>query len=417
MNSFFVFNNSLKSTLKNYFFRTVQFSFKQGITFFIIFLAAKILSSYEFGVFSFIFATVMFFSVLSDFGVSRSTSKIITEESINKNHQLGEIFFSGLVIIIALSLACIVVILSLREFILDEFSGYIIYIFPIIFLFPLSSLFDGYYLGQKNFHELAKVFSIAGIISLVIDTYLILNYGLVGALLSVNIFYFLLVVLFFIRHQKKIFFIRKETVMRILRYAVLIGLPGLGFFLFTRANVYLLGKLNFIVEGGYFEFIDRAFIAAAFPFLMFGQILAPTITEKVTLNKRGNVLVQFKKVFWRTTIIAVGFTLVFILVFPPLIKFFYPHYYTEEFLAIFGTIIVLLPFILISNTINDPFIVGSGLARISLLTIPFGILNVILSLILVNYISYWGILYSTIFCSVSNKILSYFLVFKNLRSG
>lgn len=415
MKSFFIFGDKRKTTLKHYSFRTVQFSFKQGITFYIIFVSAKMLSSYEFGVFSFLFATIMFFTVLSDFGVSRSTSKLVTEETVNKKHLLEKVFFNGLVIILLFGLLCLSVLLIFKELILDEFSNYIIYMLPMVFLFPVSSLFDGYYLGQKKFDELAKVFSIAGVLALIIDTYLIINYKLIGALISVNVFYLLLTVLFFFKHQKKIYTIHYNVIKKILSYAVLIGLPGIGFFLFTRANVYLLGKLNFIVESGYYEFIDRALIAAAFPFLMFGQVYAPTVTEKIALDKKQYVYEQFKKIFVRAVILACILALLAYFAFPQLVKIFYPTYYNDKFIEIFKILIILLPFNFISNTVNEPFIVGSGLARISLLTIPFGVLNILLSLFLVNYFSFWGILYSNLFCSISNKTLSYFFIYKKLK--
>lgn len=410
--SAFIHNN--KTAVKNYLFRIIQFAFRQGVTFFIIFLSAKLLSTYEFGVFSFSLATIMFFSVLSDFGISRTTSKFVTEELINRQLQPEEVFFNGLAIILVFSSACTVFLLLFSELILDEFSIYLGYILPMVFLFPLSSLFDGFYLGQKKFNELSKIFSFTGVIALGIDSYLIVEYGLIGALISINVFYFLLLIVFLFKHQKRLFTVRKNTIKKILHYALFIGLPGIGYFLFTRANVYLLGKLNFIVESGYYEFIDRAFVAASFPFLMFGQVLAPTITEKVALNENKQVLLMFRKIFRAAAVIAIVFALIFYLVFPHLLAIFYPQYSNEGFLTVFYILILLLPFMLMTDTLNEPFIVGSGLAKISLLTIPFGILNVILGITLVKFFGYLGILYSTLFCSITQRLISYFLVYKRL---
>ena len=71
--------------IKNFFWRALQISGKQGITFIIFILCAKLLSIEDFGSLNYLLAIIYLLVIFSDFGISTSASKYIAEYDV-KNY-------------------------------------------------------------------------------------------------------------------------------------------------------------------------------------------------------------------------------------------------------------------------------------------------------------------------------------------
>jgi len=81
----------------------------------------------------------------------------------------------------------------------------------------------------------------------------------------------------------------------------------------------------------------------------------------------------------------------------------------------FDLLLLHLPLVLISGFIVQPFIIATGKAKYSLLTIPFGIINIGLGILLIQYYGFIGVIYSTLIISFANKILTFYLIYNGLR--
>ena len=75
-----------KETIHNFIWRSLQIFGKQGITFLIFILCAKLLTPYDFGLYNYALAIIFFFIIFGDFGISAATSKYVAEyNAINKD--------------------------------------------------------------------------------------------------------------------------------------------------------------------------------------------------------------------------------------------------------------------------------------------------------------------------------------------
>jgi hypothetical protein len=81
----------------------------------------------------------------------------------------------------------------------------------------------------------------------------------------------------------------------------------------------------------------------------------------------------------------------------------------------FNLLLVHLPLLLISGFIVQPFIIATGKAKYSLLTIPFGFINIGLGILFIGYYGFMGVIYSTLITSITNKIITFYLIYNGLR--
>ena len=178
-----------KETLNNFFWRSLQIFGKQGITFFIFIICAFLLPPFEFGVYNYILAIIYFLIMFGDFGISTSVSKYVAEYSLTDKNKLKNVLFSSGILIFGLTIIITVLTVLFGEFYLKENYIYILYLLPMLFLSPMTSLYDGIYRGLKKFKELAIISTIVGIISIFMIYFLIINFGLLGALIAQSLFY------------------------------------------------------------------------------------------------------------------------------------------------------------------------------------------------------------------------------------
>src|SRR3989344_477957 len=72
-----------KETIHNFIWRSMQIFAKQGITFLIFILSAKLLTPYDFGIYNYLLAIMFFLIMFGDFGISTATSKYVADFNIN----------------------------------------------------------------------------------------------------------------------------------------------------------------------------------------------------------------------------------------------------------------------------------------------------------------------------------------------
>ncbi|NOX18778.1 MAG: oligosaccharide flippase family protein [Chlorobi bacterium] len=409
--------NTAKKIAPDFIWRAFHFASRQGINFAVMLISVKLLSPEEFGIYSYVVAFAFLFTLISDFGISRAVTKFVAQYKLTDEEKLKSVFFNSAIIIVSIVTFLIIVLLFFSDSIVGEkYSDYLWLLIPFFLFVPLTSLFDGIYIGLKEFKKIGKIAVVSALIVLPSAYFLIKTYSLTGSFLSLNLFYTLFFILIAVSYKHYKFELNKEMISEIGKYSLIVGVSGFGMFLYTKANTIILGKYDFIVETGYYEFIDKVFAMITIPFIIFGQILSPKLTELVSLNRRKEVFQYFKKTSLLSLGLAAVVTAALYFLFPLIVSGFLPKYDTENFMSIFYLIIFNLPLLIVSAAMAQPFLVATGEAKYSLLTIPFGILNISLALIFINLYGFIGVVIATLISSIAGKLLTYYLIFSKFKN-
>jgi PST family polysaccharide transporter len=407
-------NFKYQNFIKDYFWRFLQIFSKQIVTFFLFFFTARFLYSPDFGLYNYLFGLVGFFVLFGDFGISLTTSKFVSET--DDFEQLKKIFFNSFLIIFFASLLMSIAFGFFIFFFKNEYFNYLWYLISLIFLMPLTSWLDGFLRGLRRFKELAKIFIFSNFFTLLLGIYLILNFKLEGAFLAQIIFYLILVIKMLILLKDFFNFqFNKTIVKKILSYGSLVGLSMFGHFLYNQFDILILGQFAYFNQLNYFKIITKITLLGSLLFSIFGNIIAPVIS-KLSYNK-NNLLVSglFRKTLKISLIISFSLSFFLYILFPFFFKIFLPNLFNQDFLNIFYILIFLIPFNIVSELIDNGFIVPAGMAKINLLTLVFGVLNVLLSLLLIVKFGFIGVAYSNLLIGISSKFVIWWLFDQKLK--
>ncbi len=406
-----------KETIHNFFWRALQIAGKQGVTFLIFIIAAKLLIPEELGILSYVLAIVFFLVIFSDFGISTATSKYTAEYNAVDKKKLKTILSSSLSLIIAFSLLVTIFVLLFGKMLFKEYYIYVLYLLPLVFLSPATSLLDGIYRGLKKFKLLALISVVIGCFSIVIVYLLIKSYGLIGAIISQNLFYFILFVSLLVFYREFHFKINKSVLKQIGKYSLIIGIANLGYFLYTRVDIIILGQFGYIVEIGYYEIVNKVFLALAIPAAILGQVIAPNITKHIAL---GRYEVVRKKIIKSLPTFILGGILVSVIlyfIFPLFIKNFLPKYYSKTFLLILTILLIYFPIKLYANFLVNGFITPGGFAKIiTISSFIGGFLNIILDYIFIIKMGFIGVFWVTVVVYSLHICILWIYLYKRLSS-
>jgi O-antigen/teichoic acid export membrane protein len=403
-----------KETIHNFSWRALQIFGKQGLTFFIFILCAKLLTPHDFGIYNYILAVIFMLIIFGDFGISTATSKYVAEYNATDQEKLKFILFNSSVILVSLALIVSLFTVLFGSYFLHEKYIYVLYVLPMLFLAPLSSLYDGIFRGLKRFRELAIISLSVGFVSILFVYLLVSQYGLTGALISQSLFYFILVIALFLTYGNLHVQFDKQLMKTLFNYSVVIGISSIGFYLYSRFSILILGYYGYIEEVNYFEIFIKITAMLAIMFNIIGQVIAPNITILSVKQKFERISSMYIYYLISSLIFSIFLCLGLYLSLPLIMELYFPHLLTEGFLQTIGILIWILPVNIISGGISQGFMVATGYARLGLLTIPFGILNVIMALIFINQFGYIGVAYSLIIVSFANKGITWFLLYRIL---
>ncbi|OQA31897.1 MAG: Polysaccharide biosynthesis protein [archaeon ADurb.Bin336] len=402
---------SNKETLDNFFWRSLQIFGKQGITFLIFIVCAFLLPPFEFGIYNYILAIIYFLIMFGDFGISTSVSKYVAEYSLTDKNKLRNVLFSSGALIFGLTIIITVLTVLFGEFYLKENYIYILYLLPMLFLSPMTSLYDGIYRGLKRFKELAIISIIVGIISIFMIYFLIINFGLLGALIAQNLFYLILLIVLAVSYRDFDLKINKQLIKEIGTYSLLVGLSTMGLFLYTRVDIIVLGYFGLIEEIAYYEIINKIFTIILLPVTILATVVAPNTTKNFALKK-------FK--YLKQKILKESIALFFIGLFVSIILFFvapfsfqivFQEYNPLILMNLLSIFLILIPLRYFSTYLTVGYITPSGNAKIlTKYLIFFGIVNLILDLLLIEQFGLIGVVYATLI----SQIL--FIFFKDIVS-
>lgn len=405
-----------KELAHNFFWRILQIFGKQGIIFFIFFLCAKLLSPYDFGVYNYVLVVVLLLVVFCDFGISTSTSKFISEFNSAKNEKIKLILFNSFIPIFAISLVVFLAAIFFGEYFLGDKYRFVFYVLPLLFLMPISSLYDGVFRGLKRFKELAIFSSLAGFLSIFFVYFLVKNYGLEGALISQNLFYLILIAILFLRYRDFSFRVDQLIMRRLTSYAFLVGLANMGYFLYTKTNSIILGKAGYIVETGYYGFVDNFFSIAIMLFSIFGHVIAPDNIKIAIDCDMDRIKKRVKKIIFITPVVGCFIAALFYLLVPVVIKRFFLAYDKVDFFNIFHIFLLVIPLAVTEALLSNGFITPLGHVKIlTKIVIIGGVLSLISNIVFLHYFGYLGAILSMVI--VFNVVNSFkiFLFWKKIN--
>jgi PST family polysaccharide transporter len=404
--------NSIKSiyskhqeTIHNFSWRALQTFGKQIVTFSILILSAKLLTPYDFGIYNYILAIIFLLIVFSDFGISSATSKYVAEYNATDKRKLELILFNSSVILVSLALAISLLTAIIGKYVFDEKYVYVLYVLPMLFFAPLSSLYDGIFRGLKRFKDLAIISLSVGIPSLIFVYIFISKYGLIGALVSQSLFYIILTIVLFLTYGNLHVQFDRKIMRTLLDYSLVIGVSSIAYFLYSRVDILVLGHYGYVEEIGYYELINKGFELMFLPFALLAQVIAPDITAyfaKKDYDQVRTKLFSFMKIIIPLSILI---AIMFYYLFPLLIREFLTEYYVEEMLISIFILSFLIPTKIWGVFQTQSFIVATGFARIiAITTMIGGILNIFLDIIAINLIGFAGVFWVTLIIHSMNII-------------
>jgi len=413
--------NRNKETITNFIWRAIQVGGKQGITFLIFILCAKLLSPYDFGVYNYILAITFFLIIFGDFGISTATSKFVAEYNATDKEKIKYVLFNASVVIFFSTAIITILTIVFGPIYLGERYYYILYLLPLVFLAPLTSLYDGIYRGLKRFKRLSLITLFTGLASIIIVYILIKKYGLLGALISQNLFYLLLVFILALGFKEFRLKLNKKIIKDLTSYSILVGLSSIGYYLYTRVDILVLGHFGYIEEIAYYEIISKIFTFILTPILILGTVTAPNNTKNFSLKKYSYLKNKIKKESLILLIIGTLTALISYLILPLFFRIFFNEYNLVTLTTILNFMLILVPLRFFSSYLTVAYIIPGGFVKISTIClITFGAINLILDILLIKPFGLMGIIYATILTQLlfifAKDTYFYFKIIKNLKN-
>lgn len=404
-----------RETIHNFTWRSLQLFGKQGITFLIFILSAKLLSPYDFGVYNYVLAIIFLLVMFADFGISTAASKYVAEYNITDKEKLKGVLYNGVVIISGLTFLISLGVIFLGEFYLKDKYIYVLYLLPMFFFAPLTSLYDGIYRGLKRFKQLAVISLSIGFIFLFFAYYIILYFGLVGALIFQDVFYVVLFLGLAFGYREFYLKFNKQVAIEIGSYSFVFGLAVLGYYLFSRVDILILGHYGYIQEIGTYELLNKIFMISLLPMSIIGQVIAPNFTELHAKGEYHLIFSSLKRFIFSFIIMSLLFALLTYFILPVIFSHFLSTYFTGVFWAMLLPVVFIYAIQFYGAAINGGIIVSIGYAKLmTYINILLGVLNFILSLILLKYFGYIGVIYATLFSNAFGIVILHTLFYKKI---
>ena len=394
-----------KGTIHNFIWRALQTFGKQIVTFSILILSAKLLAPYDFGIYNYMLAIIFLLIMFGDFGISAATSKYVAEYNSTDKKKLELILFNSSIILVSLAIAISILTAIFGKYVLGDKYIYVLYVLPMLFFAPISSLYDGIFRGLKRFKDLAIISLSVGISSIGFVYILIDKYGLIGALVSQSLFYIILTAVLFLTYGKLHIQFDRKIMRTLLNYSLVIGISSIAYFLYSRVDILVLGHYGYVEEIGYYELINKGFELMFLPFALLAQVIAPDITAYFARKDYSKVRTKLSSLMKVVIPLSILIAIMFYYIFPLLIKEFLTEYYVEEMLISIFILTFLIPTKIWGVFQTQSFIVATGFARIiAISTMIGGILNIFLDIAAINLIGFTGVFWVTLIIHSTNII-------------
>ena len=407
-----------KEVAANFMWRSLQTLGKQGVIFAIFIICAKLLSVYEFGIYNYLLAIIYLCALLGDFGISAAASKYAAEYNTIDRSKLRLVLFSAGAIILFLALAVSAFMKLFGRTFLAEKYRYFLYLAPLIFFMPMTSLYDGIYMGLKRFRTCSLITVITGLICIAPAFVLIRKYGLVGALMAQNIFYASLLLALAAGYREFSLKLDKGVIAQIGRYSLLLGLASVGIFLYMRFDVIMLGLFGYIDEIAYYELVNRILVILTVPWLVLCQVIAPDVTAAFSRSDVDYVRIKFSGYSRLSLLYGSIIAAAFFIVGRQAIPIFLPDYNRGMFHLFLLAGLVVFPVRLFGTVLVSSFIVPTGNARIvTYINLIFALVRIALNYVLIAAYGAAGIAVSMVVLDYAPVFIARHIFVKSIKKG
>lgn len=396
--------------------RLTQILTKQGSSALMFFIATYFLSKGEMGIYNYISSALFLMVAFADFGISTATSKYVAQYNTISKEKVGRVLFNSGLIILLLSSIVIILLAIFAQKIFPEYYTYLYYALPFIFIYPLTSLLDGIYRGLKRFKILAIVSICTGVLGIMSSYFFVTTYGLVGAILTQVIFFSIYALILLVLHKGYEFKYDSKVVKDILSYSIYFGIATLGYFLFSKVNILILGSYNLLEEIAVYELLNKIFAVYLIPFTVLGQVLVPNVVEMFSLKKYESVRQLFRRSLIYFLGIAVLFIPIGIFFTKVVVSILFPEYSNDILM------VLLLPVALTSAkaipvlVINTGLITSTGHAKyMAVENVVVGVLNVLINIFVIKIYGYVGVVWVTLILQSISFVVLYIVYYKRLR--
>lgn len=396
--------------------RLTQILTKQGSSALMFFIATYFLTKGEMGIYNYMSSALFLMIAFADFGISTATSKYVAQYNTISKEKVGRVLFnSGLVIFLVSMLVVLFMAIYARS-IFPEYYIYLYYALPFIFIYPLTSLLDGIYRGLKKFKTLAIVSICTGVLGILSSYILVTTYGLIGAVLTQVVFFSLYALILLLLHKGYEFKYDSKVLKDIVSYSIYFGIATLGYFLFSKVNILILGRYNLLEEIAVYELLNKIFAIYVIPFTVLGQVLAPNVVEMFSLKKYENVRRLFRRSLIYFFTLAILFVPIAMFLTKIGIEILFPQYSNGILMAL------LLPVALTSAkaipvlVINTGLIASTGHAKyMAVENVVVGVINVLLNIFVIQIYGYIGVVWVTFILQSISLVVLYIVYYKRLR--
>lgn len=397
-------------------YRLTQVLAKQGSSALMFFISTHFLLKEEMGIYNYISSILFLVIAIADFGISTATSKYVAQYNAIDRGKVERVLFNSGLIIFSVSLILILFLALTAQKLFPDNYIYLYYSLPFIFIYPLTSLLDGIYRGLKRFKILAIVTIVNGILGVVSSYILVINFGLIGALVNQVIFFGIYSLVLISMHKGFEFKIDKQILKDIWGYSIYFGIATLGYFFFSKVNIVILGIYNLMEEIAVYELLNKIFTVYLIPFVVLGQVLAPNVVEMFSSKRYGDVLRVFKKSMMYSLVIAVLFVPVTMIITRIGIEVVFPQYSNGILLALLLPVALTTAKAIPVTIINTGLITSTGHARyMAIENIVVGILNVLLNIFIIRIYGYIGVIWVTLILQCISTTILYIVYYKRIR--
>lgn len=406
-----------KEFSKFFVWRLVQVLGKQGTSAVMFFIATFFLAKEDMGIYNYVFSALSLLVIFSDFGISTATSKYITQYNTVDKEKVNRVLFNSGLIIFGISILVSLITLLWGKQLFPKYYEYIIFALPLIVVSPLSSLVDGIYRGLKKFKILSIVSLCNGFIGIGVSYLLIHFYGLAGAILSQSVFFLTYTISLLILHKGYEFKLDKKILKDIGGYSLSFGMASLGFYLFSKVNILILGKYDMLEEIATYELLNKIYTVYLIPITVFGQVLAPLVVESFYQRKYLFICNLFKKILLFLSLLGLLFIPVSMFLTKISIDFLLPQYSNGILLALLFPISLTYAKMIPGAAINSGLITSTGHAGImAVQNLISGVINVVLNMIVVKEYGYMGVVWVTFFIQLISLVILYLTYYSKLKS-
>jgi len=392
--------------VKNFFWRGLQTFGKQGLFFIVFTIGARLLPQQNFGIYNYVMASVMLLTLFCDFGISKATSRHIAMSRELKIDSYEETVFNMSLLSLLVGFLVLIFLVFFGKIFFGSNYVYILYASPLIFLVSFASIQEGLFMGLEKFKKLSIIILVSGVLNILTSYVLIKKFGISGAILGQVLFYITESALLMIFHGRIAFKFKKRIIYTIGKYSLIIGISGLGYFLFSRIDIVILGHFGFIKQIANYEIINKLFAILITPATIISSVVGPRIALLFAKKESKEIWSSYKKTLLLTGVGSALILVVSFLFFNFIIRILFPGYSIMELKRIFLIISILLMSQSLSTVISAGFSISTGHAKLNMVfLLVFGTLSIPANLLAVNTYGFAGVLYTTLMIKLLSDLL------------